>query len=297
MAGVVINGSAGSDTLTGTEGADTINGRGGGTDLIWGGAGSDSIFDGGLTLQARVYGEGGDDDLFIGTNIGSLVDGGDGADYITAYGSGNHTVLGGAGDDTIYGGSGQDSLVGGDGNDHISGDFSSNDLGTDTLIGGRGDDWVIGSGGSDLWVLDWRETAAFAAVTPFRNGQHPAAKANDSAWDQYDRQAAERGYTLAVGDAGGHTLWGKADGPATLSWQNDSGVDTIARFDFASGDRIQIEGVSNLSAWAQHVTATAFPASPSSPFGAIAYVELAYDGAVFAHVLGPTSFTPDWFVT
>ena len=61
--------------------------------------------------------------MYASYSVGdNLLDGGDGNDFLYAYGAtGSNTLLGGAGDDTIYGGSGSDLLTGGSGNDILYG--------------------------------------------------------------------------------------------------------------------------------------------------------------------------------
>jgi Ca2+-binding RTX toxin-like protein len=91
---VLVDGSAGNDTILGGSGDDVIDG-GTGNDSISGGAGDDTI-----------YGGAGND----------TIDGGAGDDVIYG-GAGNDVIDGGAGDDTIYGGSGNDTVSGGLGSD------------------------------------------------------------------------------------------------------------------------------------------------------------------------------------
>ena len=109
--GLVLTGTAESDTLVGGAGNDTIDGLAGG-DSITGGGGDDLIF-------------GGDeaDPMFP---FGDFIDGG----------TGNDTILGGAGNDYIDGGAGNDSALGGDGNDNFNTFYGGND----TLRGEAGND-------------------------------------------------------------------------------------------------------------------------------------------------------------
>ena len=94
MPGLVLTGTARTDSLFGYTGADVINGLGGddyisagsGDDTLWGGDGND-----------RMYGEAGND-------------------YLHGE-AGNDEMQGGFGGDVIYGGVGNDRLLGGDGND------------------------------------------------------------------------------------------------------------------------------------------------------------------------------------
>ncbi len=131
--GVLINGSAGDDSLTGTGGNDTINGLGG-NDTVNGAGGSDSL-NGGL----------GNDSLTGGSPDPQEADGGD-------------TLVGADGDDTL------------DGINHV---LFRADLNADTLDGGMGNDvfWVdnngdvlMDAGGMDIVHAvntDWTLGAAF----------------------------------------------------------------------------------------------------------------------------------------
>jgi Ca2+-binding RTX toxin-like protein len=90
----------------------------------------------------------GDDYAYIthfDKNVPVSLNGGDGADGLTAAVYGAATLIGGAGNDVLVGGSGNDSLDGGDGNDVVSG---AN--GNDTVLGGAGVDLIGGGGGNDL---------------------------------------------------------------------------------------------------------------------------------------------------
>lgn len=83
----------------------------------------------------------------------SLLLGGDGNDHISA-GSGIDAVVGGAGNDRIWGTWGNDLLLGGSGNDEIyAGDGYDRIYGqggSDTLFGGAANDYLDGGTGSDL---------------------------------------------------------------------------------------------------------------------------------------------------
>lgn len=84
-----------------------------------------------------VYGQGGDDEIYLGN----------GNDYGSG-GSDNDSIFGGDGSDELFGGSGNDLLDGGNGNDELTGgngnDFLNGGDGTDILEGGSGDDVLIG---------------------------------------------------------------------------------------------------------------------------------------------------------
>lgn len=186
-----IQGTTGNDTLNGTSSDDVIIGYDG-DDVLRGGAGNDRITGSagsGLGSHDLLYGEAGDDVLFIYAADGrradpwSLADGGDGEDTaiisFSNFGSSltyahnitsadihcgrlagrlvsiEHIVFfGGFAGDTLTGGEKADEIFGNDGNDTVDGgggkDRVSGGAGTDTVRGGAGDDRVVYEGyGSD----------------------------------------------------------------------------------------------------------------------------------------------------
>jgi Ca2+-binding RTX toxin-like protein len=128
-----INGLGGSDTLTGSPHDDTING-GTGDDTMTGVVGNDVL-----------NGDDGDD-TGTGSAGNDTLNGGNGAD--TLHGSEGLDILkGNAEDDTLNGNTGNDDLDGGTGADIISGNEDNDDLTgppsdlrRDTVIGGAGSD-------------------------------------------------------------------------------------------------------------------------------------------------------------
>lgn len=150
----LITGGAGNDTLIGGLGSDTLRG-GDGDDLFYiddsgptieGGTGLDTVivrYNDGTQLDLaasgieRAYGGVGNDRLVgTGSDVGLLIDGGDGDD----------TLIGGAFNDTLIGGSDGDSLEGGDGDDLFYLDA------TGKVDGGAGLDTVYIQGNADLFV-------------------------------------------------------------------------------------------------------------------------------------------------
>lgn len=83
-------------------------------------------------------------DIFVGTTISEVFDGG----------TGNDKILGKDGDDTLGGGSGRDRLDGGTGDDvllgHGGNDRMRGGKGSDQLKGGNGNDRLEGSAGRDM---------------------------------------------------------------------------------------------------------------------------------------------------
>ena len=139
----------------GTEchGDDIIQVEDGNMDVfVYGQGGNDKLI-GGITIgDEKLYGEDGDDkiwminperrDLDIG-GTSSFGYGGNGNDSI--YGSSaTDTLSGQDGDDYINGFGGDDSLEGGIGDDTLLGEY-----GSDNIAGGQGDDKIYGGGGSD----------------------------------------------------------------------------------------------------------------------------------------------------
>lgn len=101
MAGIILGGTAGGETLSGTPNEDSIYGNGG-NDRLYGGEGADSLFSGEIYDAATgryLVDTGGD--LFFGEG---------GNDRLTGS-AGNDTFDGGVGNDTIDGGAGWDTAV------------------------------------------------------------------------------------------------------------------------------------------------------------------------------------------
>jgi Ca2+-binding RTX toxin-like protein len=161
-------GGDGDDALYGENGADSLDG-GTGTDALYGGDGDDTldagipavstdvqVVDGGAGFDRAVYRDSGAVLVQLADGTGTkdgaegtdnlvdieAVEGGAGADTMSATGTlgvlfegaGNDDLLtGGEGDDTLLGGADADTLAGGDGNDTLAGGD-----GVDSLDGGTG---------------------------------------------------------------------------------------------------------------------------------------------------------------
>ncbi len=168
---LLVNGTAGDDTITASGVMATVNGTAltttSSTFLIFGDAGNDVV---GLVAGAgaTVDGGAGDDTIVSGFDTASIV-GGSGDDLIGLFGTTNTTTVdAGSGDDTvggvltalssasIEGGSGHDfisiagpgvaTISGGSGDDFISGPSGT---GGDLLLGGNGKDEILGNDGDD----------------------------------------------------------------------------------------------------------------------------------------------------
>ena len=187
LAGVVINGNSGNDTLTGWDGPDELNGgqgndtlRGGdGYDILSGGAGNDTLiddwlgafFDGGLGLQDTLDLSGATRgvglDLANGVVFPNFVIGDpDARGQVIVTGtfgstqlvriSGVENVTGGAWNDYLLGSDLDNRIEGGGGNDIIAGRPGNDSIdggpGNDEIHGGLGDDLLYGGTGADRFV-------------------------------------------------------------------------------------------------------------------------------------------------
>jgi serralysin len=133
--GIQINAWGGNDRVTGSAGTDLISG-GDGDDELHGGFGFNPDV---VPGTDRLFGEAGNDTIYI--------DGPDGAN--ASGGLGNDRIFGGAGYDEIRGDDGNDILSGGSGPDGIQGG-----AGNDILDGGSGNDTLIGGAGDDVYAVD-----------------------------------------------------------------------------------------------------------------------------------------------
>jgi Ca2+-binding RTX toxin-like protein len=154
IAGDVINGTAGADTIFGGRGDDILSGRAG-SDAVYGGNDQDTLYggDGNDTLSGGggndlLYGGDGDD-LLAGVGGNDKLFGGNGNDHVNGT-AGDDEVYGGCGNDLVIGDAGNDKVFGGDGNDRIYGDDHVAS-GVDQLYGGSGcDEFVFDNGHSGV---------------------------------------------------------------------------------------------------------------------------------------------------
>jgi Ca2+-binding RTX toxin-like protein len=177
-----------------------------------------------------ITGASGDDSLAGSTGADSIV-GGLGADQIDG-GSGDDSLAGGEGADNLRGLSDNDSIDGGSGTDTVNGN-----QGGDTVRGGAGADVVFGGQGSDL--VDGGE-----GDDSHVNGNLGADSVYGGAGDDkvYGGQGDDSVYGGAgddrlSGDLGNDNLFGGA-GADGFAFGRGSGLDWVADFNFAEGDRI-----------------------------------------------------------
>lgn len=242
--GTVTGGTAGDDLIVGTPGNDTINGLEGndtiaglgGDDVIFGNQGNDSI-DGGA----------GNDSLYGGQND-DFLSGGEGNDYLVG-GFGRDVIFGNAGDevifggneagdplddaDTIYGGQGNDVIYGNGGNDVIFGGDGPGDLtdGNDTIYGGMGNDTINGNAGNDFILGQRGSDQVFGNEgNDFLHGGQEndtvnGGQGNDTIW----------------GGLGDDVLTGGV-GSDLFVFADGHGSDRVTDFEFADGDRLDLQG-------------------------------------------------------
>lgn len=179
----------------------------------------------GLTLVAN----GANTHTLIGTRGNDWIDGGAGRDVID----------GRAGADFIRALDGDDEVDGGDGADDVNGN-----MGSDVVRGGAGDDWARGGQGSD-------QVFGGPGNDPHVNGNIGAdlvygGIGDDTVYGGQDNDQlfGEDGNDWLSGDLGDDILTGGA-GADRFLFRPGAGVDWVADFNSASGDRIQLSpGVS-----------------------------------------------------
>lgn len=170
--------------------------------------------------------------ILTGTAGDDLIQGGTGNDSL--FGAlGNDTLRGGQGDDTLLGGQGNDEIYGGQGNDYVyagQGDDTiqpglGNDMvesgqgndvilagqGNDTILAGQGDDYVMAGQGDD-WLSGGLGNDTLNGVS-----------GNDT-----------------IDGKGGDDLLIGGEGADLFVFTAPSGTDTIADFNAAEGDRLQL---------------------------------------------------------
>lgn len=218
--GLLLEGTAGHDTLYGAASNDTLHGYAGfdrlfggnGNDLIDGGLGNDLLRGGGDRDQ--LFGRDGNDVLF-GDRGDDTLEAGDGDDQLYG-GYQADAMYGQNGNDLLKGELGADTLNGGAGNDQLFGGYQN-----DILLGGAGDDLMRGGGDQDhLSGQDGHDTL-------FGDRGHDTlygGLGNDQLYGGYQNDVliGEDGNDLLNGELGADTLEG-GDGNDTLygGYQND----------------------------------------------------------------------------
>jgi Ca2+-binding RTX toxin-like protein len=157
------------------------------------------------------------------------IDGAGGADTITDAGGAN-TLNGGAGDDRVTGGVGADSMGGGAGRDTLAGGE-----GADTIQGGDDADQISGDAGNDSVV-------GGAGADVLNGGDGDDTIIGDA---QNDILRGGAGDDVMIGGANSDILTGGAG--ADTFRIGYTGVDRITDFNYADGDRIDMDAGVNYS--------------------------------------------------
>ncbi|NUB46840.1 hypothetical protein GEU84_020900, partial [Fertoebacter nigrum] len=225
-----LTGTAGQDTLLGHTGADVLDGGAGhdvlygraGNDTLRGGAGNDLFF-GGLGADAFDGGAGFDTVQYTGSaglRVDLLLGATNTGEAMGDSFSGIEALTGTAGQDTLLGHTGADVLDGGAGHDVLYGR-----AGDDTLRGGAGNDLFFGGLGADVFVF----AAGLDRIVDLRLAED-------------DRLLIDRALL------GGQGLSGTAIVAAFAQVAGGSVV-----FDFGGGNRLVLDGQTDLAALADHV--------------------------------------------
>ena len=191
----------------------------------------------GTDIEDAVSGSG--NDSLTGNTLANHLSSGAGADTVFG-GDGGDTLSEASGSNYLRGDAGDDSVSGGSGFDDINGN-----MGADTLRGNDGEDWVVGGKDNDLLFGD----AAFDIVY----GNLGADTVNGGAGSDWVRGG--QGDDSVQGGAGDDWVWGdrgndtiSGGAGADLFYSSaGAGIDRIADFSFAEGDRLKLEGAPSRS--------------------------------------------------
>ena len=212
---------------------------------------------GGLTALADVtfksveglIGTDGDDSL-VGSAAASTLEGGLGADSIQG-GDGAEVIRGESSD--FLDGDGSNTLHGGAGNDWIEGGTAFNAIngnqGDDTVIGNSDvGDWLLGGQGNDLVAIEASDAHNILNGNLGNDTMHGGSGGDFLRGGQgQDIVVGGSGDDWITGDRGNDTLTG-GDGSDIFHVAPASGVDVVTDFDYAAGDRLQIEAGMKASA-------------------------------------------------
>ena len=163
-------------------------------------------------------------DAFNGSAQGDSLDGYNGDD----------SVLSAGGDDVVRGLDGNDSIDGGLGNDDVNGNKGEDNIrggdGNDIVRGGQGADLVFGDGGDDPHV-----NGNFGDDTVRGGAGNDGVFGGQGA----DMLFGDEGNDTLSGDLGADTMTGGA-GADRFLFRVGSGLDRVADFNSAEGDRVQL---------------------------------------------------------
>lgn len=251
---------------------EAVEGEGGGH-LIVGTNTDDTVaITDGDTDEISLWGANGDDNLTTGSGV-QYIWGGNGNDIVDS-GSGNDTIWGDDGDDIIYAGDGDDTVYGGAGDDII---YATN--GADFEDGGEGNDTMVILGDNapaDFIINLETETGGIPGGASFENAfanfeslqigyEWPTGSyvGNNTNWDitgttgdnvletsegddlirglsGNDTLIGNGGDDVLLGGDGSDTLIGNGGADSFVFKIGETGTDTIADFDLAEGDKLDL---------------------------------------------------------
>jgi Ca2+-binding RTX toxin-like protein len=221
------------------------------------------LYSSGLTLQGTAAAEplngGSLDDIIFGYEGGDTVDGGAGDDIIVGGRDSNDaadSLVGGSGNDIVYGNGGGDTIIDSAGNNVMIGGF-----GGDSIVTASGNDIIYGNQDNDLINAGEGNNVVFAG------------QGNDSV-------ATGSGADIIYGLEGNDTLAGGA-GADRYVFNAGSGADLIFGFNFAEGDRLDIQGQGR---------------SIGTAASGFALIALSGGGTFELNGIAPGSVDASWFV-
>ncbi len=231
---------------------------------------------------------GGNNDLVLGSDFATTMDGLSGNDVLSAAG-GNDTVFGGFGDDYVLGGLGDDRISGGDGNDLLFGqdgnDIMAGDAGDDAMFGGAGADRITGGEGND-WM--YGNAGADRMTGGFGDDLADGGAGNDTITDDFGNDTAIGGAGNDVistgsdndfieGGAGADRLSGGIGNDVYFYASRGHGNDVILDFE-SSQDRFEFSGLGfRVDPGTNLEDGVTFIAAPSDPVSVVAEATMLYN--------------------
>jgi Ca2+-binding RTX toxin-like protein len=172
--------------------------------------------------------------FYLGQNAPDIIIGRNGDDHIEGF-AGDDTLLGGAGNDVLSGGTNNDVVYGNLGADVIYGNLDQDTLFggqvNDTIYGGQGNDVVYGNLGSDIIYGNFGGDFVFG-------GQGE------------DGLFGGQGNDTINGNLGNDTQFGNLGADRFIFGQG-SGADVVMDFNFAEGDRLDVQGQTHATSTAE----------------------------------------------
>jgi Ca2+-binding RTX toxin-like protein len=162
--------------------------------------------------------------FYLGQNVADMIVGRSGDDHIEGF----------AGDDTLAGGAGNDVLAGGANNDVIYGNLGADviygNLDQDTLFGGQVNDTIYGGQGNDVVYGNLGDDVIYGN---FANDNLFGGQGNETLF-------GGQGNDTINGNLGNDIVFGNL-GADRFVFGQSSGADVVMNFNFAEGDRLDVQ--------------------------------------------------------